>query len=633
MRTVDILILFLFCSLSAFSQNYVTDKTASKKALDAFSEFNAAVQKSDTAAERKALLKAIAIEPTFIDAWYRLGELDNIVGNYDRSIDELSHVIGLNDSYRSKTYYLYGMDSWALNRYDSSAEALKRYLTFKDPSHSLRMLANQALQNAQFAALAIKHPVPFNPVSLGDSINDPNSMQYLPTLTVDEKTLIFTRQFKGHEDFYISKKINGKWSKAVPIEALNTANNQGAESISADGNYIFFAACSRPDGYGDCDLYYSYKQGDGSWSKPQNIGDPINTTSWESQPSISPDGKDLYFASGRKGGRGNEDIWVSHLTNNQWGEPVDLDSTINTQFDEHSPFIAPDNQTLYFASNGHPGMGGFDIFFSRKDSNGHWGKPVNLGYPINTKGNDDCLIVNSKGNLAYFSSNRNDKNGNAHLYTFELYDAARPTAVTYVKGQVYDAKSKNSLIANLQLIDLKSGKPVMNVTSAPDGSYLICIPTGKSYAMDAMASGYLFFSENFSPKNNDVDHPYELNIPLKHIDVGSSVVLKNIFFETNKYNLKPESYPELDKMADLMKNNPTLKVEISGHTDNQGTQQYNQTLSEQRAKAVNDYLVKQGIDQTRLTYKGYGQTKPIATNDTDEGRAQNRRTEFTIMAK
>jgi outer membrane protein OmpA-like peptidoglycan-associated protein len=634
MRAVILLVLIICNGLTAYSQNYVTDKTASKKALDAFGEFNTASSRNDSATMRKALLRAISIEPNFIDAYYRLGELDNLVGNYNKSIDELSHVLELSTTYKSKTYYLYGTDCWALNRYDSATQAFKKYLAFKDPSHNLRMLAQQYLQNSQFAAVAIKHPVPFSPVSLGDSINTPNNMEYLPTLTVDEKTLVFTRNSNHHEDFYMSKNVNGVWRKAVPISDLNTANNQGAESISADGNYFFFTGCSRPDGYGDCDIYYSYKQSDGSWSKPQNIGPPINTPSWESQPSISPDGKDLYFSSTRKGGRGNEDIWVSHLNNNQWGDPVDLDSTINTPFDEVSPFIAPDNQTLYFSSSGHPGMGGLDIFFSRKDSNGHWGKPVNLGYPINTKADDDCLIVNGKGDMAYFASNRNNKKGNIHLYSFPLYPAARPTAVTYIKGLVYDARNKNNVIANLQLIDLQTGKVVMNVTSDPlTGSYLMCIPVGKDYAMDATAAGYLFYSENFSVKNNDVDHPYELNIPLKHIDVGSTAVLRNIFFETNKYDLKRESYTELDKLIDLMNYNPNLKIEISGHTDNQGTPEYNQTLSEQRAKAVNDYLVKHGIEQGRLTYKGYGQTKPIGTNDTDEGRAQNRRTEITIIAK
>jgi outer membrane protein OmpA-like peptidoglycan-associated protein len=428
--------------------------------------------------------------------------------------------------------------------------------------------------------------------------------------------------------------VNGVWRKAVPIDALNTANNQGAECISADGNYLFFTGCSWPDGYGDCDLYYSYRKNDGTWSKPVNMGEPINTPGWESQPSISPDGKDLYFTSHRNGGKGGEDIWVSHLVNNQWQDPVDLDTNINTPYDEVSPFIAPDNQTLYFSSSGHPGMGGLDIFYSKKDSNGHWGKPVNLGYPINTRGDDQDLIVNSKGNLAYFSSDRDSKDGNTHLYTFYLYPAARPTPITYVKGLVYDARNQKSLIANLQLVDLKSGKAIMDVESDPlDGSYLICIPTGKDYAMEASAAGYLFFSENFSLKNDtDVEHPFELNVPMKHIDVGSTMVLKNIFFETNKYDLKPESHTELDKLIDLMTNNPSLKIEISGHTDDQGTAQYNQTLSEQRAKAVNDYLVKHGIDQGRLTFKGYGQTKPVATNDTEEGRAQNRRTEITIVA-
>ncbi|MBK9799966.1 MAG: OmpA family protein [Bacteroidetes bacterium] len=369
---------------------------------------------------------------------------------------------------------------------------------------------------------------------------------------------------------------------------------------------------------------------------PKNVGPPINSKYWDSQPSLSSDGNTLYFVSNRPGGKGEKDIWASSLTKDgYWGTPVNLGDSINTAYSDMSPFIHPDNKTLYFASEGQPGMGRHDIFYARMKKDGNFGTPVNIGYPINTSGDEFSLIVNSKGNLAYFASaDRKEGFGNLDLYSFDLYEKARPTLVTYVKGKVFDSESKKLLDARLELIDLETSKVVADMYSnSITGEYLVCLPANKNYAFTASRNGYLFYSENFSLKENkNQGEPYLIDIAMKPIKAGEKVVLKNIFFETGKYNLKDESKSELNKLGDFLNLNPKVKIEVSGHTDNVGDDKMNQTLSLNRAKSVYDYLLNNGIAAERLTYKGYGETQPVESNDTDKGRAANRRTEFKVVS-
>ncbi|MEP7128814.1 MAG: OmpA family protein, partial [Chitinophagales bacterium] len=347
---------------------------------------------------------------------------------------------------------------------------------------------------------------------------------------------------------------------------------------------------------------------------------------------VCHNGKILFFTSTRTGGKGGSDIWISTKDKNgKWSIPVNAGDSINTPLDEKTPFIHSDGKTLYFSSPGHPGMGKDDIFYSRKKEDGSWSRAVNIGYPINTKNDENSLIVSLDGKHAYFASDRFKLNRDMDLYYFDLYEEARPKLVTYVRGIVTDAADETPLAADLQLIDLETGIISGEATADKQtGNYLVSIPTGKNYAMNVSAKGYLFYSENFSLKNFINEEPFQLNIHLQAIKTGSTVVLKNIFFESDSYLLKEESKAELNKLTDLLKQNSTLKIQISGHTDNQGTAAYNQLLSENRAKTVYDYLVVNGIIASRLTYKGYGETKPLQSNDTEAGKSVNRRTEFTV---
>ncbi|MCB0410731.1 MAG: OmpA family protein, partial [Flavobacteriales bacterium] len=313
-----------------------------------------------------------------------------------------------------------------------------------------------------------------------------------------------------------------------------------------------------------------------------------------------------------------------------------LSDVINSKGREESVFIHPDNQTLYFSSNGHVGFGGLDIFMSKKQPDGNWGAPINLGYPINTASDENSLLVGPDGTIAYFASNRKGGIGGLDIYQFEMPKEIRPEKITYTKGKIYDAKTKQPLEANFELIDVENGKTLTQSFSDATGEFFVTITANKNYMVNVNRPGYLFYSENFLMKNKEADFnkPFVIDIPLEPIDIDGVVELKNIFFDVNKWDLKPESKAELEKLTQFLTSNPKLKIELGGHTDNSGDKKFNATLSTNRAKAVYDYLVTNGkIDAARLSYKGYAETKPKVPNDSPENKAKNRRTEFKVILK
>jgi len=360
------------------------------------------------------------------------------------------------------------------------------------------------------------------------------------------------------------------------------------------------------------------------------MGSPINTRDWESQPSLSADKQTLYFA--RETADAGSEIFMSKLQpNGKWGYPERLDSNINTPGRETTPFIHPDNQTLYFSSNGHPGFGDMDIFYSRRQPDGSWGPAINLGYPINTVDEDASLIVAADGKTAYFASDRSDSRGQRDIYSFELYPEARPLKTLFVRGFVYDAKTKRRLVANIETTDLATGQTVATIRTDKIGNYMMPLPIGKDYAFTVNRKGYLFYSDNFSLKNVAPDSFFVREIGLQPLDTSATIILHNIFFDSRQFTLKPASEVELNRLVTLLKDNPTLITEISGHTDDIGNDKDNQLLSERRAKAVVKYLVDKGIAPERLQAVGYGETKPVEENNSEAGRAANRRTEFKIL--
>jgi len=632
MRIVVFSLLLFLLSVSASAQRQYSTTNS-----EAIRYYALAHQSLDDHAYDEAinqLQKAISIDSKFIEAHYQLADIYRLLRNHKQAAEQYLSVINLNPDFSNGAYLKLGDEEINGARYNEAQQHLEKYLTFPNLTSQNIFHAQKLIADCKFSIQAIAHPVPFKPLNMGPQINTADD-EYLPVATADESMLIFTRKINNNEDFYKSIKLNGKWQKATYLsDQINTPQyNEGAQSISQDGKYLFFTGCNRPDGLGRCDIYISQKKGD-DWTKPFDLSPPINTPGWESQPSISADGRTLYFVSNRKGGYGGYDVWKSTLTASGWGEPENLGPNINTSYDEQSPFIHPDDSTLYFSSNGWPGLGGKDLFVSRLGKDGKWKKPENLGYPINSSGDENGLSVTANGSSAFFSSDNLNGYGGYDIYTFELPRSARPHVVTYVKGKVSDIKTKAPLEAAVEIIDLQKNIPVyQDYSDAVRGDFLATLTSGKNYGLNISKSGYLFYSENFSLIGHETKNPFNITVFLQPIEIGNKVILNNIFFDTNKFDLKPESVAELQKLVEFLNVNPTVHIEISGHTDNVGNDQLNQTLSENRAKAVYQYLISSQVNPARLVYKGYGKTQPIAPNTTDEGRQKNRRTEFMIIAK
>lgn len=592
---------------------------------------------------------AIALDAGFLEAYLLKSDIYEELDSVLLQINALETALKINPDKYPKSYFVLGNAYYRSGDYQKAKESYNSYLQRVDNKAAFLARTRKNIEKCDDAANLVKHPVNFESENLGQNINSDDD-EYWPSITVDGKTIIFTRlvgaRLKSNqqiptaqEDFYTSVLINNVWAPCEPIVDINTNYNEGAQTISTDGRLLFFTACTRNDGRGSCDIYFS-RNNCGVWSVAQNAGEPVNSPSWESQPSISANGEELYFVSNRKGGKGGMDIWkcvlkgFSEYGTPKWGIPVNLGDSINTPGNEMSPFIHSDGKTLYFASDYWPGLGGYDIYYSRRKNDTIWTKPKNIGYPINSHKDEQGLVVDASGKNAYYSSDRPGSQGQ-DIYSFKLYKEARPSTVSYIKGKIIDAETGLPIYANVELIDLDNSTQVIKGEACADiGEFLMCLPLGKEYAFNVSREGYLFYSENFKLKEvSDIIDPYILEIKMQKIKVGGSVVLRNVFFDTASHELLNTSRVELQKLIEFLTDNPSLIIEIGGHTDNVGTQDYNQKLSFRRAEEVYNYLAENGIVKARMSYSGYGFSQPVISNDTPEGRALNRRTEFKIIKK
>ena len=630
------LLSILFYQLSS-AQWYDPEKV-DHKASTIYNLANNKAQNEEYITAQQMMNEALKIDPKFVDAYLSLAGINASMKNYTLAVTNFEKAFELDSAYSN--YYLlpYSIDLAGCGRFEDALKAVNTFLA--NPKINERSIKAGEFRKTtyQFAidyakTLSEKNYV-FNPQNLGDSINTAD-LEYFPSLTINGEKMIFTKRINRNEDFYESDRKNGIWSKAFPLpgDINSPAFNEGAQNISQDGNWLIFTGCNFPEGLGSCDLYISYLTKNG-WSEPKNLGPNVNSESWESTPSLSPDKKDLYFSSNVPGGFGGKDIWVCHRNEDgTWGEPLNLGSEINTSADESTPFIHADNRTLYFNSNGLPGYSEKpDIFVTRKSPDGKWSKPENLGYPINTIDDEGSLIVASDGKTAYYSSDRNDTKGGLDIYTFELRKDIRPFKTLWVKGKVFDIKTKNGLPASVELVDVKSRELVSKLQTDEDGNYLVTLPVGKDYAFNVKRKGYLFYSENYNISETYSDSTFQVDIPLQPIETNARMVLKNVFFDTKKTVLNPESITELDNVVRLLNENPNLKIQISGYTDNVGKPADNLKLSTGRAVAVVNYLLNKSIKNERLTFKGFGETNPVSANKTEEGRAMNRRTELSVVS-
>lgn len=596
------------------------------------------------------LREILSSDSTYRDAYILLADIYNSHEKYDglcKLYEKASRILG---DEVPEFIVLYGNTLYTLGRMDEARvqyeKVINRSKQYEDvignekQSEASIKIAMRMLEKCINSAEFKKKPVPFNPVNIGEMINS-NYDEYLPSFSIDQSVMFITRKIPGgsdpvtgndvnDEDFYYSIRNGSGWAKAKSAPGLNTRGNEGAHCLSADGNTLIFTACNRYDSYGACDLYISRKRGD-EWTTPVNMGADVNSGSWDSQPSISSDGKTLYFSSNRKGGSGGSDIWMSKLNVvGRWEAPVNLGDTINSPENEISPFIHPDGVTMYFASKGHPGVGNFDIFMSKKNENGKWSLPVNLGYPINTELDDMSMIVDASGKTAYFASFRSEGFGGQDIYYFELYPEVRAGNVTWIKGHVTDAVTGSFLKGKVELYHIQSGSLVYSGTADADGNFLACFHQNGDFAVNVTYKGYLMYSGNFNVSGDHAKTPFVKEIPMQPIVKGASMNLHNIFFDTDLYVLKPESCFELDKLYAFLAANSGVAIKIAGHTDNQGSDEHNITLSKNRAEVVMKYLLDKGIAQTRMITEGFGLSRPVADNNTPEGRALNRRTEIII---
>ncbi len=640
---------FLFLFFHSFILNAQPKKSPkdygikSKKALELYHKANEQIRYKNFPRAVEHLNAALAIEPNFQDALYNLGYSYFFDKNYSKAHETFDKLYQINKNYNLEFFFYYGLTHFHKLQYNKSEEFLTQYINGK-ASPQLVEKAKITLSKAKFAKEAIKNPVPFQPKNLGKNINTADE-EYLPSLTADEQILFFTSRREGNmggyismlndfsEDFYYSEKKEGEWQPAVNLgKPINTPDNEGAAHFTADGRWVYYTFCSSDPSEG-CDIWVAQKVGN-YWLNPKNLGATVNSRYWDSQPCLSNDGKTLYFSSARPGGQGGTDIWYcTWLENEQkWSKPENMGTPINTPGNEYSPFIHADDQTFYFSSDFLPGFGGFDLFVSRLQNDGSWSEPKNLGYPINTSRDEINIFVNAKGDQGYINSQRDEGLGKNDLYVFDLYPSIRPNLATYVKGKVYDAKTLQNVVAEIMFIDLSNSDTVRKTDNDPaNGQYLVTLPAKKNYAAIVKKKNYLFFSQNFDLSNLKPNENFILDIPLQPIEKNASILLNNVFFDFDKSSLKPESFVELNQLVKLLKENPKLKVEIAGHTDNTGNYDYNLKLSQNRAESVKEYLVQQGIVKERIIAKGYGQTQPIADNSTEIGKSQNRRTEFKII--
>ncbi len=581
--------------------------------------------------------RIFAESPDFLQAHLLLADLYNEIDSVNREIVHLSKAEELTTD--TLIFFRLGEAWYKTGNYSEALRYYNLYSNYRYIPEKRQFLLACKIASCQFALNSIQNPVEFNPQNMGDEINTIND-EYWPVPSLDGKKLVFTRLTGDsdyrQEDFFISENDSGNWGNAIPIKDINTSDNEGAQSLSADSKILFFTACNRAEGFGSCDIYFSRFK-NGRWSNPENAGSPLNTNYWEAQPSFSSDNRYLYFTSNRKGGKGKKDIWRAEFLGfsangkPRWKEPENMGDEINTEGNEVSPFIHANNRNFYFASDGLIGMGGLDLFTAEINESGKAENVRNMGYPINTHKDEMGLTISSIGETAYFSSARNAETG-LDIFSFNLDRGLRPSPVSYVKAKITDKNTGKPVRAEVDFADISFNTPRKRIERADEnGEIMLCLPLLRNFSFTVSEPGYLFYSKSFQLKDkNTLIDPLVLNIDLEPIKVGAKMNLYNIYFESDSFRILPESEPELERLTSFMKNNPEMKVEIQGHTDNTGTPDRNQELSEKRAKSVVNYLITKGINNTRLGYKGFGETVPVASNDTDAGRSLNRRTTVRI---
>ncbi|MFH1321889.1 MAG: OmpA family protein [Bacteroidota bacterium] len=652
------------------------------------------------------LKKAISIEPDYVDAYYELARMSIWAKSYGAAKKYLIKVIEICPSFNIYAHYYLGDIYYGSGEDDEALKYLREFIKHPDDIKSDRDYnrAELLIKSAEFFSRMYNNPVPFEPKSVEGICTQLD--EYLPAISADNEIAFFTRRYKKKslgdlnsievEQFTYSERVDGKFTRGKPMPPpFNRGMNEGGATLTIENKRMYFTICkTTTTGYYNCDIYsadYIYNDPEEfkklveeeekrfgkrdiqledipefRWDNIRNLDEDLpsggigvnSINTWESQPSISPDGKILYYTSDRKGGYGGYDIYktVFFDSTSKWSQPVNMGSMINTKGNEKSPFIHPDDQTFYFSSDSLRGLGGYDIFFTKKGDDGQWQKPKNIGYPINTEEDDLGFFVSTDGKTGYFSSNltihtsardsvqqqagkttvRVKGEGGWDLYSFPLYKDARPEKVLFLKGQLKDEQGEVLVEAEMELKNVRTKEINKVNVDSESGKYatVITLEQEDDFIMKVKKDDYAFTTKYISTKEPIYYAPSKIDFEVKEIEVGDTYHLNNINFATNSTNVLTDvSLTILDDFVEFLEDNPYMTVEIHGHTDNVGSSEDNMELSKNRAKAVNDYLILNGIENSRLTYRWFGETKPVTSNDTDEDRAMNRRTEFLVTSR
>ena len=605
----------------------------SKQAAESYEAGISALNKNDVQKAIQFFTLAASKDSLYLDPIITLFQVYHDQKDFQKAIHYFNE-IKKRDSIASIPFLVkQGSALASLGQYKAAYQLLTPYIQNNSLPNYLKEKANEFYAICQFATSQnIAPEISFN--NMGDSINSPAS-EYFPTVSIQDSLFLFMRRLNlSREDFYTSIMGVDGFSAAIPLsDTLNFAAKKGSMSLSADLQTLYYAADYAEQGYGRYDIY-KVQRSPWGWSKPKNLGQRINSDFWDSAPSIAPDGNSIYFASNRPEGYGGIDIYVSFKNEKgYWEEAINLGPSINTKGDDQTPFIHADNQSLYFSSNGRAGFGGSDIYVSRKKIDGNWTTPINLGYPINTYDNEGTIAVASNGANAYIASDRADSRGELDIYKITLAENTRAYKTWYIKGQIIDAATKKTIAAELQIVDPASGYPMMEMQIDSMGQFLLALPYFDSLGLKINSPGHDYLSSILPIDSVKAMAGKTFNFSLTPIEKIFTKTFNQVYFETNAAILQPISSVELDALVRYLKSTLNAQILIEGHTDNTGTIAQNNLLSLQRANAIGDYLQQKGIAANRIQRKGLGSSMPIADNKTAAGRAKNRRTSFTITLK
>jgi outer membrane protein OmpA-like peptidoglycan-associated protein/tetratricopeptide (TPR) repeat protein len=656
-----IILLVVVSASHSIAQNTCTG-TESKKARKSYDKAMEALRNRKSGMAEGLLMEALEADEEYADALWRLGQMYFNRQQGPEAEKYLLQLVALCPDYNAEAYLLLGKIYYGREDYNKSVPYFETFL--KDPdkikSDTDYDHGTYLLEQAEFLGRILQQSVPFAPYKVLEISTEDD--EYLVTISPDGEFAFFTRRSKagagtgaswsqgGYRELFMqAAKTGDHFEKGYPMPPpFNVTGNEGGATVTARNDELYFTICSNVKTgntvYNNCDIYYSKLVYD-AWTPIEKLSPEINgETSWESQPSVTADGKTLYFASDRKGGFGGSDLYIVRKDDqNLWGEPVNLGPVINTGGNEKTPFIHTDSQTLYFSSSdrveddgsffpGHRGLGGYDIFFSRAKG-GAWGKPVNIGFPINSESDDLGFFVSTDGATGYFSSNKIKGSGGYDLYAFDLYPEARPLKVLFIKGTVSDNMQEPLSETKIELKNTVTNEIQEVEIDTVSGRYVATTIFDFDYILTVKKPEHIYQSRYIAKDSTQFQAPVNMDIEMEKVETGKSYELHDIYFATNSSDLSRNSLYILNEFIGFLTDNPKIKADIQGHTDDVGDEAFNLDLSERRAKAVYDYLISQGVSSGRLSYQGFGESRPVEENTTDEGRAKNRRTEFVITSK